>query len=683
MKKMYPQEDARKAVMKPSNAMLTAGNGTVIPQYGTVDMPIKFDNSPWTTCKFFVCDTEGPAILSCEASERIGIVSIAKSRSISAVDQPSSSLEPIPDRATLQRMYPDRFEGLGNLPGEYEIELKKDAEPVVTPPRKYPILLKREICEKLREMEQMGVILKCNDNEASEWVSSIAFSRKASGELRVCLDPKHLNAAIKRTHHKTPTIDEISHKLAGTSVYSKLDAKNGYWAIHLMERSSKLCTFQSPAGKYRFKRLPFGLCVSQDIFQSKMDRVLAEVGQGVIGIADDIIVYGEDEKNHDEALHRLMKAAQRNGLVLRLEKCEIRKPAVSFFGLIWTSKGMQPDPRKCDNIAERPAPQNQQELLSFLGLIQYMSPFIPHLAAKTNLLRQLLKKETPWEWSSEHEKAFTEVKRAIDKDMLLHYYDPNIPAEIEVDASLQGLGAALVQNGRPIAFASKSLLPVETRYANIERELLAVVFGLEHFHCFVYGKPVVVKSDHRPLEQIQKKQLSQTPPRLQRMMLRIQPYDATIEYKPGKDLVYADYLSRVKPTQGDVIDIDRTIHTIQISEGQLSRIREATDKDEQLSAVREQVLRGWPESASQVPKLVRPFWSIKDYLSIEDGVLFMSWRMVIPESLRVEFLERIHKGHMGITKSQLRAKESVYWPNMTVDITTHINDCLICLQNAR
>ena len=290
--------------------------------------------------------------------------------------------------------------------------------------------------------------------------------------------------------------------MLGSLLYSKLDAKNGYWLIKLDEESSKLCTFQSPARKYRFLRLPFGLSVSQDIFQSWMDMILAKVGDGVIGIADDVVVYGRDLEEHDRNLHKLMKVAEEEGLVFRAEKCCVRQHTISFFGLIWSKDGMQPDPRKCDEIHRRPAPTNVQEPQSFLGIVQYLSPFVPLMAEKTKVLRQLLKKEAPYEWSIDHQRSFEELKQAIHSDTKLRYFDTASPVTLEVDASQYGLGAALTQNGKPVAFASKSLTPAETRYANIEREMLSVVFALERFHCFVYGKAVTVISDHKPLESI-------------------------------------------------------------------------------------------------------------------------------------------------------------------------------------
>ena len=686
LKQMYPNAEKNFAsLLKPTCDTLTAVNDTNLHTYGTIEMPTSLDKSPILNLVYYVCDTNGPAIISLDASEKLGIIEVKESKNISSIrekcEMPSNTL--IPDVETMKKLYPKCFGELGEMKGEYHIELKPDSSPVIVPPRKYPIQLKDEIIAKIEELEKMEVIKRCNEDETSDWIHALAFARKTSGELRICLDPKHLNSAMKRTYHKIPTIDEISHKLSGSVLYSKLDAKNGYWSIKLDEESSKLCTFQSPAGKYRFLRLPFGLSVSQDIFQCRMDKILGKVGEGVIGIADDVVVYGKDLEEHDRNLHKLLKVAEQEGLVFRAEKCCVRQESINFYGLIWSKDGMQPDPRKCDEINRRPPPTNVQELQSFLGLVQYLSPFVPLLAEKTKILRQLLKKEVPYEWSIDHQRSFEELKQAIHSDTKLRYFDTSSPVTLEVDASQHGLGAALIQNGKPIAFASKSLTPAETRYANIEREMLSVVFALEHFHCFIYGKAVTVLSDHKPLESIHLKQLSQAPPRLQRMLLRIQPYDVTIRYKPGKELIFADYLSRIQPSPGPEVQLEHTIHLIQISQRQLERVKQATDEDCELSVLREQVVNGWPESVKVLPKAIRHYYSIKDFLCVEDGVIYFGERLLVPSSMKIEYLKRIHEGHLGISKCQARARECLYWNGMMKDIAEHIGDCRECLLNAR
>ena len=176
-----------------------------------------------------------------------------------------------------------------------------------------------------------------------------------------------------------------------------------------------------------------------------------------------------------------------------------------------------------------------------------MAPFAPKSVAAhtvTAILRELLKHDTDFQWTPSHETASKKIKRLICKEITLSYFDPRAETHVQVDASSHGLGAVLIQNGRPIAFASKSLSDCGRRYANIEREMLAVVFGCERFHTYVYGKQFTIQSDHKPLEMIHLKNLAAAPQRLQRMLLRIQPYDIVIRYKPGKEMTLADSMSR-------------------------------------------------------------------------------------------------------------------------------------------
>ena len=582
----------------------------------------------------------------------------------------------------LIEMYPKCFKGIGNLPGEYHIELRAGAQSHVAAPRRYPVHLKAEICRKLSEMEDLGVIVKCDDASASDWVNQLAFSRKTNGDLRICLDPRHLNKAIKRTHYRAMTLDEITHRLCGATVFSKLDAKHGFWAIKLDQESSEMCTFQSPAGKYRFVRLPFGLCVSQDIFQKHMDDILKRINlgdeAGVIGIADDFVVYGKDRRSHDRAIHMLLQSAEHNGLVFRQEKCAIKQPEVSFFGLIWNETGVKPDPKKCDEIQNRPSPKNITELQSFLGLVQYLSAFVCRLSDKARILRSLTKKAVPFEWTAEHEACFKDLKAAIRSDLILRHFNPQAPTVLEVDASLTGLGCALLQNDMPIAFASKALTPTESRYANIERELLAIVFAVERFHTFIYGKHVTVYSDHKPLESINLKQLSDCPPRLQRMLLRLQQYDVTIVYKPGNKMIFADYLSRVCPTKGDEITLEQTIHAVHAFPETVNKVRLATSQDAVLGPMAEMIMRGWPARPDQLPNCLKPYHSMKDTLVIEDGMIFSGERLVVPKALQPEYLERLHTTHQGIGKTLLRAKQNLYWLGMDNEIKSMVNSCQLC-----
>ncbi|XP_041464585.1 uncharacterized protein K02A2.6-like [Lytechinus variegatus] len=186
---------------------------------------------------FYIVDTKSPAILGLPSSKAMKLVILNCS-----VQQKEQL--PLRDKRDLQQRFPDCFTGIGRFPGEFHITLMEDAHPVVHASRKLPIHLQKELKEELDRMQELGVITRVT--EPTDWVSSLAVSRKSNGKLRVCLDPKDLNRACRRTHHKTPTLEEITHKLSGARVFSKMDARHGYWSIVLDRESSLLTTFNSP-----------------------------------------------------------------------------------------------------------------------------------------------------------------------------------------------------------------------------------------------------------------------------------------------------------------------------------------------------------------------------------------------------------------------------------------------------
>ena len=212
--------------------------------------------------------------------------------------------------------------------------------------------------EKLDEFLEQGIITPVE--EPTDWVSSLAYSWKANGKLRVCLDPRDVNKAIKRDHYKTPTVEEITHQLAGSKKFTKVDGTSSYLCIVLDYESSLLTTFNTPWGRYRFVRLPWGLSCAQDIFQRMMDQIL-EWCKGVIGIADDVVIYGDDDEDHDQNLHNFMCRAQEHGLVFNGEKCEVKKDSVTFFGTVYDANGAHPDPKKVDAIHKMPPPDSTRQ----------------------------------------------------------------------------------------------------------------------------------------------------------------------------------------------------------------------------------------------------------------------------------------------------------------------------------
>ena len=288
----------------------------------------------------------------------------------------------------LKKLYPNSFDRLGSLKGAYNIRVDPTVKPATHARRKVPIESKEAIDKELNYLIEEEIITE--QVEPTPWVSSVTFPRKLNGEVRVCLDPSNLNKAIIREHHKPMTVEEIAHELAGATVYTKANALKAFLQIHLTHEASRLTTFNSHRGQLRFLWMPFGAKMSQDVFQLQMDAFLEQC-PGVIGIHDDMVIFGVDQEDHDANLINLLNVCQKEGLVLNSKKLELQRERVTFFGAEYSAQGMHPDPKKVQGIIERTVPMDKQQLQSFLGMVNYMGTFIPNLSHHTEPLRAMLK----------------------------------------------------------------------------------------------------------------------------------------------------------------------------------------------------------------------------------------------------------------------------------------------------
>ncbi|GBO12139.1 Retrovirus-related Pol polyprotein from transposon 17.6 [Araneus ventricosus] len=333
--------------------------------------------------------------------------------------------------------------------------------------------------------------------------------------------------------------------LQGSTVFSLFDATNGFWQLALDEESSYLTTFATPWGRYRFLVLPFGLNNSPEEFQKAMEE-LFENEPNVIPYFDDICIGSKTMEEHCKTLRIVLNIARKSNLKFNPVKTQLAKSSITYLGDKISGKGIEPDSKKLESIEKFPTPQNKQELQRFLGMVTYLAKFAPNLSNLTHSLRQLLKKNSVWLWDSNMERDFELIKKKLLEAPCLQIFDSNKPVILSVDASTYGLGAVLLQNSQPVAYGSVSLTNTQQRYAQIEKELLAVIFGLEHFNYYTYGRNVTVETDHKPLLGLSKKPYDSISPRLQRMLLRLNKYNVNLIYVPGKQLVIADTLSRAQ-----------------------------------------------------------------------------------------------------------------------------------------
>ena len=662
------------STLKNTNVKLTTYDGTKLNVIGVTSMKCKYKDAEITSDFYVIPSTSQPALLGLKTSTDLNLIKLVRS-----IDASESLLDE----------YSDVFEGLGDL-GEHHIEVDPTVKPVVNPPRKVPFTLLPQLKKELERMESLGVIEKVDI--PTDWVNSIVPVEKENGSIRICLDPRNLNKAVKREHFQLPTASDVTSKLSGASLFSKLDAKDGFWHVTLDYESSLLTTFGTPFGRYKFNRLPFGLKSANEVFQKKMQQAFEGI-PGAEVIYDDILIYAKDSESHDQALRQVMDRARERKVKLNKAKSQLKIPEVTYLGEKISADGVRPSEAKVAAIVNMPAPQNRKDVERLLGMITYLSKYIPNMSTVTEPLRVLLRNDTAWHWEDAQVRSLEEIKRIITSEPVLQYYDVEKPVRLSVDASQSGLGAVILHPDGPIAYASRSLNDAEKSYPQIDKEALAIVFGCERFHQFLYGKEIKVDTDHKPLEAIFKKPLSSAPPRLQRLLLRLQRYDLNVTYTPGKYMYVADTLSRAYLTmQGDDREpldelLNAQIHlltaNLPMSQQKCNEFVSATKQDNSLVTLAEYVKKGWPDHRRDLPECIRHYWNFREEIHETVGILFKGNKIIVPESLRQEMLSKIHESHLGVEKSKKRARDIMYWPNMSTQISDMISKCTSCLKYQR
>ena len=455
------------------------------------------------------------------------------------------------------------FEGssIGCLPGTVSLKTEDGARPVQCPPRRVPIALQSKLKEELDDLVKRNVITPVT--EPTEWCSQISIQTKKNGNLRGCIYPRPLNEALRRERYPLPTLEDVLSELSHAKVFSKVDLSHGYWHCKLDEASSYLTTFITPHGRYRWLRLPFGTKVSSEIFQRKPNDNLIGL-KGVVYVADDILIYGDSEE-HDSNLINLLTRCSEIGLKFNKEKSMFYTSQLNFLGHVVTDKGLRPDLKKVEAILRMPNPTDVEAVRRLQGMITYPAKFLPRLSTIMEPIRRLTRQDCNWEWGEEQETAMSQLKRLVTTAPLPTYYDPEKKLTIQCDASSTGLGAALMQEGKPLAYASRALSDTEVGYAQIEKECIAIVFSLERFHQYTFGHETAVHTDHNPLETIVKKPLHKASKRIQGMLLRLLQYDIDVTYRRVKEMHFADalyraYLSDGKDRQGQFSQINAIKH---------------------------------------------------------------------------------------------------------------------------
>ena len=442
-----------------------------------------------------------------------------------------------------------------------KINLKEDANIIQQKGRPIPIHLQDQVAEEIKRLIKNGYLERATEITEDCFVSPAVITVKKDKSIKIALDSRKLNEATIKRKAQMPNMEElisrisrkISEEQEGEIWITKLDFDYAYGQIKLDDQTKNLCIFTVTGGEftgyYRFLKGFYGLADIPTIFQDRIDKTLEFKHPAWL---DDIIIVtkGTVEK-HETEIKETMKKLEEAGYRLHPKKCEFFKKEAEWVGHKIDQEGIRPLQDKLEAITKIPIPKNEKELKSFLGAIQYLSKYIKNLSAQTDILRKLLKKQNEWIWTEEHTVTFNNLKKLITQLPGLAHYNSKSENILTTDASTKGLGATLWQkqndgNLKPIGFASRFLSDTEKKYAINELELLAVVWGLEHFRLYIYGKPIELLTDHQALEPLIKRNRSNKTysARLTRWLDRLAHFDIKIKHIAGKHLALTDYLSR-------------------------------------------------------------------------------------------------------------------------------------------
>lgn len=563
----------------------------------------------------------------------------------------------------------------------------------ITNTRKIPFNLWEPVKNTLANMIKEDIIETVE--HPTDWLSPMLPVPKKDGRsVRICVDFRKLNLGLKREAYHIPTFEELSFKLAGATIMSKLDAASGFFQIPLHENSRDFTAFLTPFGRYRFKRLPMGVNLAPEIYQRKMCDLLKDI-QGVIIYMDDVIVFGKSQESHDNILKLVLDRIDHSGLKLNRDKCIFSRNKLEFLGHIISDTGIHINPNKVEAIQNLKIPQNVAELRRVLGMVNFVTRFVPGAQIDLKPLNDLLKKNIAWVWGPAQIKSFENIKLAISSAPVLAYYDPSKPIVVSADSSSYAMGGVLFQVYdncfKPVAYCSRTLTNAEIGYAQIERELLAAVWVCERFNSYLLGSKFRLQTDHKPLiPLINTKILSDAPVRCQRLLMRLARYTPIAEFVPGKRLVVADSLSRDVNNHTfdnnelniEVLNYEiQSMNALPVSKSKLRLIIDEQLRDADIKLVKEMIITRWTDEAS---KKLPEYFAKRGELSVINELVILGKRIVIPASLRKEMLYKIHnEGHLSLQKCRTRIKENIWWPKISRDIGNYIENCQFCQKYKR
>lgn len=452
---------------------------------------------------------------------------------------------------------------------KHEIVTTTD-RPIYSKIYRYPQIHEQEINKQIKEMLSQGIIKESNSPYNSPlWVVPKKLDNSGQEKWRIVVDYRKLNEATIDDKFPIPNIETILDKLGRSQYFTTLDLAKGFHQVLVREEDRKKTAFSTPLGHYEFTRMPFGLKNAPATFQRLINSVLREyINQICVVYLDDILIFSSSLKEHVISVQKVLDKLREHNLKIQINKCNFFAKETEYLGHVLTTEGVKPNNKKIEAIQKLQLPETTKQIKSFLGITGYFRKFIRDYAKIAEPMTRYLKKNTRINLNdSSYISSFEKLKIILTDSPVLRYPDFNKKFQLTTDASDFAIGSVLTQEGHPVCYASRTLNKHERSYSVTEKELLAIVWSVNYFRPYIYGRSFDLLTDHQPLKWLQSKHKGKDiNHRLQRWLLKLGEYNINIDYIKGKENNAADFLSRINSETGEI----NVIETLTQKEGEVT-----------------------------------------------------------------------------------------------------------------
>lgn len=565
-----------------------------------------------------------------------------------------------------------------------------DSPPISSPPYRKSHSERKIIQNHIQGLLDKGIIRE----STSDWASPVLLVSKPDGGVRLCIDYRKLNTILKDDKFPMGRLDDLFDSLYGSEYFSKLDIQAGFYNFQIHPDDREKTAFITHEGLYEFNRVPFGLRTSPAVFNRMMRKIFGRLMYRQCFIyVDDLLVFGKSFDEHLNSLKDVFSKLLANNLKLKPSKCSFGFTEVKLLGHIVGKHGISVDPEKVEAIQRIPIPMTPTEVKSILGLASFYRRFIPHFSDISRPLTNLTKKESKFVWTAACQRAFDLLKDRLMTAPVLTQFDERLPVVLYTDSSNYGLGALLCQEQhgqeRVIAYASRMMNVSEQNYATSEKECLALIFALDKWREYCYGRKIIAYTDHLALLSLLKTKNSKNL-RLARWILSIQDSDIEIRYMRGKALLHADALSRVLPFE------EKSTFLVAPSDSSTSNpdyqsINNLVGIDYRSYLIESQKADIELWSLIENLKIDPTHKSVKNYRLINNILYYenpINHRLLIciPMSMLTEILYANHdhpmSGHLGIDKTYQKIKQKYYVNNLKDHVYKYVRKCVECAKRS-